>query len=120
MESIRGILDDAERLAEEAEAEMGRNLRNAAEKAWSAVARATDALLLKYTGREPDPRTRTEVFDDLIVSHTELLPLNDTYHAKMALLHGECSYLNRCSPERTIQQIRRVRDYINEVRKKVY
>ena len=111
---------DAEQMASDAEKEIEINLRNAAEKAWGAVARATDALLLKYTREEPDPRLRTDRFRDLVEKNPELLALNDTYHAKMALLHGDCFYLNKCPPEATIKRIIRAKDYIAEVRRRVF
>ena len=33
------------------------DLRDAAEKAWGATKRATDALILRYTGREPSTQS---------------------------------------------------------------
>ena len=94
----------------------GGDLRDAAEKAWCATKRATDALILARTGAEiefsPDTTRRLNA---LARTDRELRPLRGRYFRRQAELHGGCFYLGSCEPEDEIQQlIERTADYIRE------
>ena len=69
------------------------DIRDAAEKAWCATVRATEALLLVRTGQEPGTSTmagrrlRTLSMDD-----QSLRELRRSYLERQSVLHGECFY----------------------------
>ena len=75
-------------------------LRNAAEKAWGATKRATDALVLARRGEEPQSAGQ---------ARRALLRLSNTspafdvfqgrYNTRSALLHVNCFYDGNCEPE---------------------
>ena len=75
-------------------------LRNAAEKAWGATKRATDALVLARAGEEPQSAGQ---------ARRSLLRLSNTspafdvfqgqYNTRSALLHVNCFYDGNCEPE---------------------
>ena len=75
-------------------------LRNAAEKAWGATKRATDALVLARTGQEPQSAGG---------ARRALLRLSNTspgfdlfqgqYYMRSVLLHVNCFYDGNCEPE---------------------
>ena len=113
----RDIFDDSRTLYQDAleMLEQGR-LRNAAEKAWGATKRATDALILSQTGEEP-PTTAA--------STTALLTLADRsadyetlvgrYFTRISFLHGSCFYNGMCDPiPETERRIRETMDYIQD------
>ena len=72
--------------------ELGK-LRIAAEAAWGATKRATDALILARTGREPRTagQTNREMY---LLSRTEqsLVVFKDEYRYRARTLHGRCFY----------------------------
>ena len=101
------------------------HIRNAAEKAWAATKRATDALILERTGREPriglpaDIRRHTS--PDCRESEA-MLSLRDRYGARAHYLHaagkgwGDCFYDGHCEPEDVFaEMVRDTADYIREV-----
>ena len=68
-------------------------LRNAAEKAWGATKRATDAVVLEHTGREPG--TSGIIYRGirgLRHQNPELESLANRYSQRMQDLHGSASY----------------------------
>ena len=75
-------------------------LGNAAEKAWGATKRATDALVLARRGEEPQSAGQ---------ARRALLRLSNTspafdvfqgrYNTRSALLHVNCFYDGNCEPE---------------------
>ena len=106
----RAVHADALRLLEAGD------VRNAAEIAWRATKRATDALILARTGIEP------EIFSDTVRGLSRLateddavLPLHKRYHIRLAHLHGECFNLGICVPLDEVEhRIRKTADYIND------
>ena len=69
-------------------------VRNAAEKAWRATKRTTDALYLARNGR----------------AH-----LVRRYYTRQEQLHGECFYNRPCDPlDETERRIRKTSDYIDD------
>ena len=74
-------------------------LRNAAEKAWCATKRATDALILERTGREPTRTSQTSsglkaLVRDGVVAGT----MWDRYRDRVQYLHSQCFYDGNCYP----------------------
>ena len=92
--------------------------RNAAEKAWGATKRATDALVLARTSEEPERTPETGAGLRLLESHDEgvrSVHLTRRYYARQGHLHGECFYNGLCEPvEDTERMIRRTSAYIED------
>lgn len=109
------IFTDARTLQDDAleMLEMGK-IRNAAEKAWGATKRATDALILARTGYEPErtPETSAEL-RALAARDAAVRGLVGRYYSRQGVLHGDCFYLGLCDPlEDTERRIRETADYI--------
>ena len=93
-----------------------RDIRDAAEKAWCATKRATDALILARTGIEPErtPETSSEL-RRLSAQDVAVRPLVRRYYSRQGILHGDCFYLGLCEPtEDTGRRIRETIDYIQD------
>lgn len=111
------VFADARRMHESALERMAAgDIRDAAEKAWCATLRATDALILTRTGELPpiSPVTTRELrrmaMTDAIVED-----LLNRYRARQSGLHGECFYAGLCEPiEDTERLIRETADYVRD------
>ena len=92
------------------------DIRDAAEKAWCAAKRATDALILARTGEEPRTSTATSAgLRRLVPTDSELRDLRRRYLDLQATLHGECFYYGLCDPvDETELLIRESIDFIRE------
>ena len=90
------------------------DIRDAAEKAWCAVKRATDGLIVAATGVLPSNSSVTGIeLKSLGGYYKEIRELISRYYTAQGSLHGECFYLGFCEPEELIRgQIYEVRDYI--------
>ncbi len=104
------LYDDAMEMLEE-----GR-IRNAAEKAWGATKRATDAMVLEITAQEPQSagQARSAL---LVLSRRdpEFVSLRGRYNNRSADLHVACFYDGSCEPESLIiEEIRETADYIRD------
>ena len=91
-------------------------LRNAAEKAWGATKRATDALTLARTGREPRTAGRTtRAIRELRRGDDRIFQLSLRFDSRANILHGACFYDNNCEPEDELaRDIRETSDYIRD------
>jgi len=70
---VKEVISDAERLLAKAIEETDVNLRDAAEKAWTATVRVTDALILaRYDERPKGMKDRREKLGELILREPEL------------------------------------------------
>ena len=92
------------------------DIRDAAEKAWCATKRATDALILARTGELPElsPDTSRGL---LILAEADgaVSPLIGRYYSRQGHLHGECFYHGGCEPIGEVhRRIRQTADYIND------
>ena len=88
------------------------DIRDAAEKAWCATKRATDALILARTGEEPRTTARTtDELDDLAHREPEARSLQGRYYSRLSQLHGACFYDGRCN-RHTERRIRETARYI--------
>ena len=92
------------------------DIRDAADKAWCATLRATDALVLARTGQQPptSPAT-TRAF--LIIGEADpaVRRLQGRYFQRQSVLHGNCFYMGLCEPvETTTRLIRETEAYIRD------
>ena len=88
------------------------DIRDAAEKAWCATKRATDALVLSRTGEEP-PSTHdtTEALLALARRSNAYETLVGRYFTRISYLHGTCFYSGICG-QYTERRIRETETYI--------
>ena len=91
------------------------DVRDAAEKAWCATKRATDAMILARTGVEVEqsPATTSGILrlesEDKAVSS-----LARRYFSRQGRLHGACFYLGVCEPDDEVE--RRIRETAGYIR----
>ena len=106
----RGVHDDALRLL------AAGDIRDAAEKAWCATKRATDALILARTGAEPEISSDTSRGLLMLAEADDAVrPLIRRYYSRQGHLHGTCFYLGVCLPtDEVVGRIRRTTDYIRD------
>ena len=92
------------------------DIRDAAEKAWCATKRATDALILARTGVEPEISSATTRGISLLAKDSEAADsLLRRYFSRQGQLHGTCFYLGVFEPAAQIERrIRQTADYIND------
>ena len=114
-ERTAALFDDARLLYDEAIEllELGK-LRVAAEVAWGATKRATDALIVARTGREPTGTGQTSN-GIRILSHgtVEMAALRSRFRIRARVLHAECFYGgDQALLDVAAALIRGTRDYI--------
>ena len=114
--SAAGIFADARLMRDAAFERMtAGDTRDAAEKAWCATMRATEALVLARTGE--GPRTSTAAgrrLRALVEEDRSLESLAFRYHYRQTVLHGECFYHDYCQPVVTERLINETSDYIRD------
>ncbi len=110
---VREILDDARAIHREALERLAvGDIRDAAEKAWCATKRATDALILARNGEEPVATARTtDELDRLAGRDSRVKPLVGRYYSRIGQLHGACFYDGICN-DQTGRRIRETTVYI--------
>ena len=98
------------------------DIRDAAEKAWCATMRATDALILERTGRLPETSSETSLeLRRLIVADSTARALRGRYYAHQRILHGDCFYSGLCDPvEDTVSLIREAVQYVDDAEQLAY
>ena len=112
---VQEIFDDARAMHRSAmeRLEAG-DIRDAAEKAWCATKRATDALILARTGEEPRTTARTtNQLDNLADRESNLKPLVGRYYSRIGQLRDACFYVGHCN-DQTERRIRETSDYIED------
>ena len=92
------------------------DIRDAAEKAWCATKRATDALILARTEVEPEISSDTTRGITRLASEGNLVQsLRGRYFSRQSQLHGACFYLGACEPRDEVERrIRQTADYISD------
>ncbi len=91
------------------------DIRDAAEKAWGATQRATDAMILARTGRRPGTSGVTyRTIRRMRHENEALESLANRYSQRSHDLHGRCFYDGICEPEEPI--IRATAAYINDAK----
>ena len=90
------------------------DIRDAAEKAWCATLRATNALILAHTGEEPERTTYSRIgLERLTQRDDRAQSLVNRYFSRQSSLHGDCFYLGICEPVDLIE--RRIRETIQYI-----
>ncbi len=93
-------------------------LRHAAEKAWGATTRSTDAMVLARTGAEP--QSAGQARRALLRMSSEgpaFVAFQGQYSTRSLLLHINCFYDGNCEPEAEMSALIRDTDsYIQEAR----
>ena len=75
-------------------------LRNAAEKAWGATKRSTDAMVLARTGHEPQSAGQARrALLQLSSTGSAFETFQGQYSTRVLLLHINCFYDGNCEPE---------------------
>ncbi len=75
------------------------DVRDAAEKAWCATKRATEALVLSRTGREPQTPAQTTAGLRTLAYHDKRFePLRSYFNTCVKELHVDCFYDGHCEP----------------------
>lgn len=98
------------------------DVRDAAEKAWCATLRATNALIVARTGQEPEksPAT-TRGLNELLDADQSVSILIGRFYSRQGQLHGECFYLGLCEPmKQTERRIRETDRYIQDAEQLAY
>ena len=92
------------------------DIRDAAEKAWCATLRATDALILTRTGKEPETsRGTSHELRMLIHADNRVSVLRPPFYQRQRELHGDCFCYGLCEPlEETTELIRETNRYLAE------
>lgn len=106
----RAVHADALRLLEAGD------IRDAAEKAWCATKRATDALILARTGEEPQISSDTSKGLLMLAEEdSSISSLVGRYYSRQGVLHGTCFYLGVCGPASEVdRRIIQTADYITD------
>lgn len=91
-------------------------IRNAAEKAWGATKRSTDAMILARTGQEPQSASYAR---RSLLRLSNIDPAFKTFHGEYSirseLLHANCFYDGNCEPEAEMAALIRATDaYIRD------
>ena len=112
---VKEIFDDARGMhASALERLDADDVRDAADKAWCATKRATDALILARTGEEPGTTAMTsDGLDDLARRDDRVKALVGRYYSRIHQLHGQCFHVGNCNPD-TERRIRETADYIRD------
>ena len=92
------------------------DIRDAAEKAWCATKRATDALILARTGTEPEISSDTSRGILMLAGQdSNVSSLVGRYYSRQGILHGTCFYLGICEPASEVhRRIYQTADYISD------
>ena len=116
-ERVGYLFADARDMYEDALEMLGQGrLRNAADKAWVATKRATDALILARTGEEPRTSGQTmRMIRQLRRQDPALEPLRLRYGHRQSFLHSACFYDGILEPaDDIIADVRETLEYIQE------
>ena len=113
---VQGLFADARSMQNSAlERWAAGDIRDAAEKAWCATKRATDALILARTGEEPETTGMTSTGIRLLGEQNSAIEnLVGRYYTRIGHLHGECFYEGRCASRDTERRIRETIEYIRD------
>ncbi len=117
IDEVNGIFADARTMYESSLERLAEgDIRDAAEKAWCATLRATNALLLARTGEEPEKTRETSGrLDQLARREPGARTLVGRYYSRQQRLHGDCFYSGIMEyPEEIERRIRETFDYISD------
>ena len=121
---MEDLFRNAERLYKEALKDLRKGrFRKAAENAWAATVRATEALLVArgYSYEEVKwPSSRRRALDELAMRDPKVdeLRMVERYGSRETFLHGSCFYEGMCEPlERNVRRIEETKRYIEDAKK---
>ena len=108
------IFEDARRMRDAAQERLAAgDIRDAAEKAWCATLRATEAMVLARTGLAPDTSSAaSRRLRELAVSHQPIRELRRNYQYRQGTLHGDCFYHDHYDPEEINALVHETADYV--------
>ena len=114
---VKEIFDDAKAQHQSAlERLAAGDIRDAAEKAWCATKRATDALILARTEEGPSTIVLTsDRLDALVRQDERVKSLVGRFYSRLSQLHDSCFCVGVCNPE-TERRIRETSDYIQDAK----
>ncbi len=120
---VERIIEDAEYLAKKAIEEADVNIRDAAEKAWGAVVKATNVLILRF---KPEVYERAVKVASVrrsvlleICEDPKIAPLRlwERYGSRETYLHAQCFYEGVCEPVNSIKRrIVETMDYVKDIK----
>ncbi len=116
-DEVREIFADAYSMYDSAiERWIAGDVRDAAEKAWCATLRASNALILARTGEEPERTPETSGrLDRLARQDPAARSLVDRYYSRQQRLHGDCFYSGIVEYQDEIERrIRETIDYVTD------
>ena len=115
-DSVKEIFDDARAQHQAAlERLAAGDIRDAADKAWCATKRATDALILAWTGEEAGTTAMTsDGLDALARQDGRVKSLVGRYYSRISQLRGQCFYNGHCASPDTERRIIETADYISD------
>lgn len=114
---VREIFADAHSMYDDAlERWVAGDIRDAAEKAWCATLRSTNALILALTDEEPETTPETARWLDRLARQEQgARSLVGRYYSRQVRLHGDCFYSGIILDTDEIERhIRETIDYIND------
>ena len=114
---VSDLFADAQSLYDDALEMLAQDrIRNAAEKAWGATERATDAMLLARTGSEPQSAgDARRAMLRLSGSSPAINIFQGKYHIRSAWLYLDCYYDGNCEPREDMVALIRATDaYIRD------
>ena len=128
LDRVQVYFEDARRFFEESIKEFEEGvrendpykIRDSAEKAWNAVVQATNALILKFSGKLPSSHwERRRVLRELEMRIPEIgkLMLRDRYGARERHLHEMVFYEGSIDVEDIRYELEKVRAYLDDVSK---
>jgi len=128
LDRVQAYFEDARRFFEESIKEFEEGvkendpykIRDSAEKAWNAVVQATNALILKFSGKLPSSHwERRRVLRELEMRVPEIgkLMLRDRYGARERHLHEMVFYEGNIDVEDIRYELEKVRAYLDDVSK---
>ena len=113
---VTQLFEDAQGVHQSAMERMAQgDIRDAAEKAWCATKRATDALILAHLGTEPQSAGGARRgLATLCAADSAFETLQGDYHRRSELLHVNCFYDGNCEPEQYMMDL--IRDTSGYIR----
>ena len=113
---VQAIFQDAHNMHTAAMSRMEQgDIRDAAEKAWCATLRATEALVLARTGEQPHTSTAAgRRLRAAAEADASLGDLRYRYLHRQVALHGECFYHDYCDPVETERLIQETDGFIRD------
>ncbi len=114
---VNAMFAEARALHDASLVSLGRaDIRDAAEKAWMATKRATDALIVAHFDSEPQAERETSAeLERLAGMDPQVDALIGPYCVNLEYLHHACARLGLCDPVESAEQyIRETADYIRD------